>query len=181
MKKGNNKFLVVAILLLLVGVVAGTYAIYRSSKTGNASLGTAAWSVKVKGDDIDDTSKTLSFNYSDIHWTKITGKNNKIAPGSEGTISFDVDATGSEVDVDYTVTVGTITGATIGTGFTVTPATTADGTGTIEANAMKKTVTLNVVWTGEDSDDASKDSSDKAMAGKDLTIPVTVTVKQHLA
>ena len=45
---------------------------------------------------------------------------------------------------------------------------------------MKKTVVLKVTWTGADTDNTAKDTSDKGMAGKDITIPVTVTAKQHI-
>ncbi len=43
--KGNKKLLAVAVLLLLLAVSYSTYAIYKSSATGTASVGTAAWRV----------------------------------------------------------------------------------------------------------------------------------------
>ncbi len=186
MKKGNKKLLVVVALLLLVGVAIGTYAIYRTSATGNATVATAAWSVKVNGTDTE--TGAFTFSAGDITWTTNTSANpDKIAPGSSGTITLEIDATGSEVNVDYTATVGTILVdgvANTNSGFTVTPHAAADGSGTISydttANAMKKTITFDVVWTGTDSDTTAKDTADMAMDGIDITIPVTVTAKQHL-
>ncbi len=183
--KGNKKLLVIAALLLVACAGFATYAIYRSSATGTATVATATWSVKVNSTDIE--TNAFTFGADDVNWTTNPGKNGKIAPGATGTITLEIDATGSEVDVDYTVSVGTIKVAgsdNTNTDFTVTPATSTDGSGTITysttANAMKKTITLNVVWSGADSDQPTKDTADKAMAGKNITIPVTVTAKQHL-
>lgn len=186
MKKGNKKILVIALLLLLIGAGIATYAIYRTSAIGTATVATATWSVKVNGTDTETGSFTFGAN--DITWTTNTSANNgKIAPGSTGTITLEIDATGTEVNVDYTATVGTILVngvANTNSGFTVTPATSSDAAGTISysttANAMKKTLTFNVVWTGAETDTTSKDQADMAMDGINITIPITVTAKQHL-
>ena len=186
MKKGNKKLLVVVALLLLVCVGIGTYAIYRSSATGTATVPTASWSVKVNETDME--TGAFTFGAGDITWTTNTSAvSGKIAPGSTGTITLEIDATGSEVNVDYTATVGTIKVNGVdntNSGFTVTPHATADGSGVINysttTDAMKKTLTFDVVWTGTDADLPAKDTADKAMAGYDITIPVTVTAKQHL-
>ena len=158
MKKANKGLLVIAILLLLIGAGIGTYAIYRASAVGDATVSTAAFVVKANSTNIETGSFT--FSSSNISWTKTNSAvSGKIAPGATGTITLEIDATGSEVDVDYTVSVGTILVdgvANTNSGFTVTGATQADASGTINysttANAMKKTITLNVVWTGTASD-----------------------------
>ena len=186
MKKGNKKILVIALLLLLIGAGIATYAIYRTSQTGNATVATATWSVKVNGTNTE--TGAFTFGASDITWSTNTSANtDKIAPGSTGTITLEIDATGTEVNVDYTATVGTILVdgvANTNSGFTVTPAAATDSAGTIAysttANAMKKTLTFNVEWTGTDSDTTAKDQADMAMDGINITIPVTVTAKQHL-
>lgn len=177
MKKGNKKIIAIALLLLVLGISAGTYAIYRTTISGSGSLNTAAWSVKVKKGSTN-LSNNFTFGVNDITWTSNPGKNGKIAPGATGTIAFTIDATGSEVDVDYTATVGTITGAP--TGLTVS-ATGGSGSITYNATSMQATVTLNVTWTGSDSDNSTKDSNDIAAAGKSLSIPLNVTVKQKLS
>ena len=43
---------------------------------------------------------------------------------------------------------------------------------------MKKTITLNVVWTA--TDEATQNTTDLSMDGIDITIPVTVTAQQHI-
>ena len=45
--KGNKKLLIVAVLLLLIAVSYGTYAIYRESAEGTGTISTANWSVTV--------------------------------------------------------------------------------------------------------------------------------------
>lgn len=182
--KGNKKLLVIAALLLAICVGVGTYAIYRSTATGTATATTASWAVKVNGKDMETSSFT--FTGSDINWTtnpsKVAGK---IAPGATGTITLEIDATGSEVDVDYTATIGDVkvgNTAVSNSGFTVAVDSESSLSGTIPyaATNMKKTVVLKVTWDGDDNDIPVKDTSDKGMAGKDITIPVTVTAKQHI-
>ena len=184
--KGNKRLLVLAVLLLLVTVTFGTYAIYRSKTTANGTLQAAAWSVKVKkasdtGEGTAIDSANLTFTGADITWTnnpsKVAGK---IAPGATGTIAIPVDATGSEVDVVLTATLGSLT---LPTGMTVTLAS-GDAEKTIaystETDAMKTTVTLNVAWAGALTDTTEKDGTDKAAAGTSISIPVTLTARQGL-
>ena len=173
--KGNKKLLVIAVLVLLITISFTTYAIYKSSATGTDSVKAAAWVVKVNNTDIvaNDT-----FTANDITWanTRI-GKNDTIAPGDHGTVNVVIDATGSEVDVDYAISIDTT--ALNNPNFTVTAATGSALTGTIpySASSMSKTVTLNVVWNGVDNDTAN--SSDIALQGQDISIPVVVTATQN--
>ena len=176
--KGDKKILVVAVLLLLLAVSFSTYAIYRQSATGNGTIKAAAWSVKI--DDTDIAEANFNFTTADITWTTHTGKNNTIAPGDTGTITIPVDATGSEVDVLLTATLGTIEG--LPAGMTVTVSGT-DGVTEIPyaTSNMKENVTLTITWPGAVSDDSTKDGTDLAAKGKTLTIPVTLTARQKLA
>lgn len=176
--KGDKKILVAAILVLLLTVCFGTYAIYRASGTATGSVKAAAWSVKVNGTDIASTNYT--FNASNITWTKLTGYNNTIAPGSEGYIEIPVDADGSEVDVILTAALGT---TTLPTGMTATLATGNDSQTiaySATEGAMEKTVRINIAWAGAESDDSTKDGTDLAAQGTTLSIPVTLTAKQSL-
>ena len=178
--KGNKKILVIAILLLLISVTFTTYAIYRSSTTGTGSVKAAAWSVKVNNTDI--SSANLNFNFNDITWTTHTGKNNTIAPGDSGTITFTVDATGSEVDVLLESAIDT-SNANLPAGFTAAVTSGTNGVQTIAYNAssMTATVTITVTWTGTLEDNETKDGTDLAAQGQSLSIPVTLTARQKLA
>ena len=174
--KGDKKILVAAILVLLLAVCFGTYAIYRATGSATGSIKAAAWSVKVDGTDIASTNYT--FSASNITWTKLTGYNNTIAPGSEGYIEIPVDADGSEVDVVLTATLGS---TNLPNGMT---ATLASNSQTINYSAtegaMETKVRINIAWAGSESDDAIKDGTDLAAQGKTLSIPVTLTAKQSL-
>lgn len=185
----NKKSLVAIIaLFLVIGVCISTYAVYKSSATGTATVDAAAWVIEVNGSDIV-TSNTYTFAAADINWTSYgNGQAGTIAPGATGTITIKIDADGTQVPVDYVVEIGTKTASGVASpdfttaGFTVTKASSSpDLTGTIAYNAtsgqMEKTITLDVVWTGTDSTD--KNAADVSLEGATISIPVTVTTTQH--
>ena len=176
--KGNKKILLLSILVLLITVCFGTYAIYRASGSASGSIKAAAWSVKIDGTDI--ASANYTFDASDITWTTLTGYNDTIAPGSTGTITIPVDATGSEVDVVLTATLGS---PTLPNGMTATLASGSDSqiiAYSATEGAMEKKVRINIAWTGSESDTSEKDGTDLAAKGTTLSIPVTLTAKQSL-
>lgn len=177
--KGNKKILVVAVLLLLIAVSYSTYAIYKSEATADATVSTAAWVVEVNDQAL--TQATHTFTLGNITWatptvSKVAGK---IAPGDHGTATVEIDATGTEVDVDYTVSINTT--AFNNNQFSVTADANGDPlTGTIAySDASKvKTITLNINWNAVDTTAANTD--DLGDAGQaSLAIPVTVTVVQN--
>ncbi len=176
--KGNKKILI-AIVMMLFTVVFTTYAIYRSTATGNGTLRAANWVVTVDGNSIESLS--LNFNIADIDFSSgvHTGKNNTIAPGDTGTITIPVVATGSEVDVLLEATLGDLSG--LPEGMTVTLNGT-DGVQEIayDPSDMHADVVLTVTWPGVLADNTTKDGTDKAKAGSNLTIPVTLTARQKL-
>ncbi len=180
--KGNKKILVVAVLLLLITVTYGTYAIYRESATGEATIPAAAWSVKVGANDFKDVD--FDFDLSDLTCTTNPGKAGTIAPGAECYIDYTIDADGSQVDVvievdddnstvpePLEVTVGT-TGGTAGP-VTIPYSATEGG--------MEQTVRLNVKWPGALTDDATKDSTDLAKKGTNLSFSVKLVARQALS
>ena len=176
--KGDKKILVLAILVLLLSVCFGTYAIYRSTAEGEGTVAAANWSIQIEGSDIDSAS--FDFDTSDITWTTLTGYNDTIAPGSEGYIDIDVDADGSEVDVILNATLDTtnlpdgITASVQGGSSKTISYSATDGD-------METTVRINIAWAGSDSDNASKDSADLDVEGTELLLPVTLTAKQSVA
>ena len=176
--KGDKKILALAVLVLLLTVCFGTYAIYRASGSATGSIKAAAWSVKVDGTDI--ASADFTFDAGDITWTSLTGYNDTIAPGSEGYIEIPVDADGSEVDVILTAEMGS---ATLPDGMTATLASGNDSQ-TIAYSAtdgaMETTVRINIAWAGAETDTPEKDGTDLAAQGTTISIPVTLTAKQSL-
>lgn len=181
--KGNKKILVLAILLLLVVASFGTYAIYQSSASGSGTASAAAWVVQVNNSNIV-TSSTHTFDLGSINWSSsdhvATGK---IAPGSTGTVNLVIDATGSEVSLDYSVALGdvTVNDAAVPSG-TISVSTSSSLTGSILLSASSKTVTipLTITWLGAANDTETKNSNDVGLAGSTITLGVTVTATQHL-
>ena len=185
----NKKLLVIAALLLFVGVGMATYAIYKTTASGTATVSAANWSVAFKANNtvIDENT---SVNLSDLTWTNSLGtvKDGKIAPGSSATFDVEVDATGSEVDVDYEITVGGVK-YNNGTSDVDAPAglftvSASDATGTIlysTTNSMKKIVTVTVTWAGAIDGDATKITNDLTLNGKPLKITISVTAAQRLS
>ncbi|MBR2833745.1 MAG: hypothetical protein IKE75_04910 [Bacilli bacterium] len=175
--KGNKKILTLSVLVLLLAVCFTTYAIYKSSATGTGSVDAAAWVVSVNDTDIVANN---TFTLGNITWaTPRVGQNNTIAPGDHGTVDITIDADGSEVAVDYAITIDTT--ALNNSNFTVTAASGSNLTGTIPysatAGAMERTITLDITWTGVDSAEAN--AADIDLAGDELSIPVTVTATQN--
>lgn len=179
--KGNKKILVVAVLLLLIAVGYGTYAIYRESAEGEGTINAAAWSVKIGTDDFKDAN--FDFTLSDLTCTKNPGKAGTIAPGAECYIDYTIDADGSQVDVvvevdddnstvpePLEVTVGTTAGVT---GPVTIPYSATDG-------GMEKTVRFTVKWPGALTDDDTKDEDDLALKGQELAFSIKLVARQGL-
>ena len=176
MMKGNKKYLVIAALLLFAAISFSTYAIYKSSASGDAEASVAAWVVKVNNSDITSaSSNTYTFSASDIVWdTNENVASGKIAPGSTGKIKIAIDTSGAEVAVDYTVEVDS---SSIDNDKISVSNTGTNASGTIGVSESGKNIEVTVVWTAEDTTTAN--TNDMAMAGQNITIPVTVTLKQH--
>ena len=101
MKEKTKKLIILlCALLLLIGVGTGgyTYAKYRTTEKGGGQADIAKWSFKV-GTEEEQIQNIKLVNTVD----KDTLTNGKIAPGTSGEFFINLDATGSEVGVDYEV------------------------------------------------------------------------------
>ena len=199
MKK--RKILAVLVALLLV-VVAGTYtyARYTYSKTGSGDAEIAQWHAAVKqgGSEVSDNF-TLTLTPTANNYVV----NGKMAPARSATATLEVDLTGTEVATDILVDLSSVsslpTGMTISgvtaqpTGGSATAMTESSGTysTTIELNSEKtaisaNTITLVITVTWDNASDANNANDTGYGDGSldadwTLQIPVTVTVKQHIA
>lgn len=98
-KKKIVLFIVIAIILLIVLFVCGrAYAEYKSRVTGRGTADIASWSFKVNEN--DEKMQTISLKSTLNNNTLV---NNKIAPGTEGSFKIKLDATGSDVGVNYVI------------------------------------------------------------------------------
>ena len=174
--KGNKKILLVALLLLLIAVSYGTYAIYRESVTAESTINAANWSVKIGEDNFADAN--LDFTLAELTCTTNPGKAGTIAPGAECYKEFTVDADGSQVDVVIEVDTANSSipdglEVTVGTGTVNIPYSATDG-------EMERTVRLNVKWPGALTDDDGKDSDDLDLAGDPMDFSIKLVARQAL-
>lgn len=87
----------IIIVALIIIIAAGyTFSRYFQSVTGDATATIASWAFKANA---GEENKKLG----DIVLKPTSG--NKIAPGTSGEFQIKVDATGSDVDVDYVVNI----------------------------------------------------------------------------
>ena len=182
--KGNKKILVIAILLLLIAVSYGTYAIYKSAFSGTATVSTAAWHIAFSdGSENLEDSFNVVFEGTDCHNEHVL--DGKIAPGATCTKTITLDASGTEVDVDYTVSVNdsniTVTPSGSTSGANPFTASLSPATGRIlySANDQTATLTLTIEWAGDDDSDTDTiNDADTLLQGKTISVPVTLIAKQ---
>ena len=187
-------FVVIA-LLLVAYLISSTYARYSTVGKANGKVDIAKWAVVMTADD----GTTLNSTTQDITFTVKSNDNvvpNKIAPAVTAVATIELDLTGTEVAVDFTATVGEMTnnlpsGVTLPSRVTLTSAVDGGTPGTAQviplvdksaftAKNGKKTVTLTLTWENSDTDAAKTEDTAVGLAGGKLTIPVTLTVQQHI-
>ena len=169
----KKKRLLILIILLFIFSIS-TYAIYRVKGKPTLTLSTAKWNVKVKDKELK-TAGTVDLNFTkdDIIWApnpKV--KEGTIAPGSKGSITFNVDATGTEVSTDVIVKI-------IKSNDNPNISVKADNSYTfINVNDTNKVkpITIDVEWLKQDDD--GNNNLDNNEINKLFDINVKVTVKQ---
>ena len=188
MKNVNRGLLVIAAFLLVATIGLSSYAIYKSQATGEATASVANWAVSINSTDAV-TESEFSFNGNQIEWTANANiAEGKIAPGRTGYIPVTIDASGSEVSVEYAATINSVTvdgSAVSNDAITVSlvdsnNATLQDNKGVIALAdvATPQTIKLKIVWAGNDETD--QNNADLALEGKDIKINVTIVAKQYL-
>ena len=98
-KKKTALLVICAILAITLSFMIGkTFAKYVSEVKGTGTAEIANWVFKVNGkEDVVQNVNLLSTYHNE------TLINNKVAPGTSGSFNIVVDATGSEVGVDYAI------------------------------------------------------------------------------
>lgn len=101
-RKKIIKIVIVAILLLMVIMLGYTFSKYKKSYTIPTSSTVAKWSFTGEVFNAKNSSTETTISLADT--TKNSKiKENKIAPGTNGEFTILVDASGSEVDLDYKI------------------------------------------------------------------------------
>ncbi len=95
-------FLIVIVCFLYLGA-RGTFTAFESIISGRASANTAAIHLKINGEEVTSGDDVLdnSVILENTTWTSAHTRAEKIAPGSSGTISLELDPDGSEVAILY--------------------------------------------------------------------------------
>lgn len=185
--------LVALLLVLLVYIIGSTYARYSTQGVATATIQVAKWAVAITADDgTDVTDTTLPITFAVQSNTNVVP--NKIAPAVTAVAEVELDLTGTEVAVDFDAVIDQSNIATLGASsdklvFTVEVDGNTYTSGTsqtipLENNAAftaangKKTVTLTLTW--ENDDENNVDDTTMGKAAPTLTIPVTLTAKQHI-
>lgn len=184
-KKSTGKTALIVLLLIvtIASLVLATYAWakYTTTENGTATAQVAKWNVTAN-------TAALTFEKEFTHVVK-----DQMAPGTNGSFSASLDVTGTEVDVDYTITITEITnkptnlilkdsdGNELAVNSTITGTiTTADTTKTAQEVITWEwpyetagNVTVNgVEMTGDEADTAD------GIAEADMTIKYTITAVQ---
>ena len=190
----KRAILIVIALLLAVYLISSTYARYSTQGIANATVDVAKWAVAMTADD----GTTLSSTTQNITFTVQSNANvvpGKIAPAVTAVATVELDLTGTEVAVDFTATVGNMTPNNLPSSdkISLTSAVTGGTAGSVieiplENNAAFtssngiKTVTLTLTWTNDDNNNANDTATGMLADGsRTITIPVTLTVQQHIA
>lgn len=148
-KKTKIVLIVIVIAVILVSFIGGqAYAKYMSKVTGNGVGEIAQWRFKVNEN--EEKMQTISLK-SNINNSTLV--NNKIAPGTEGNFQIKIDATGSEVGVNYIIKFENESNKPTNLKFIYNEKTynslselQQDLTGIINANEQNKIKTLNIGW-----------------------------------
>ena len=185
-------FVVIA-LLLVAYLISSTYARYSTVGEANGKVDIAKWAVVMTADD----GTTLNSTTQDITFTVQSNTEvvpGKIAPAVTAKAEIELDLTGTEVSVDFTPTIGAYTPSTLPSADKITLTSAVEG-GTVgssnyiplvgnsaftESNGKKK-VTLTLTWANDDENNANDTATGMlADESRTITIPVTLTVQQHI-
>ena len=134
---------------MLVAFIGGqAYAKYISQVRGNGIAEIATWSFKVNGEKEQVQEIRLASTCNNQ-----TLVNNKIAPGTSGSFNIKIDATGSDVGINYNITFAQEENKPqnlkfVYGGIEYSSIKELEGklSGMIEANERDKTRTINVRW-----------------------------------
>ena len=188
-KRTKRAIFIVIALLLVVYLISGTYARYSQEGKANAKIDIAKWAVSMKSGDktLSSTSQNITFKVKN-NANVVPGK---IAPAVTAEAEVELDLTGTEVAVDFTATVGELSPTNLPSSSKIKLTSAVDGgtAGTAQKIPLvgnsaftsengKKKVTLTLTWENDNNNNANDTAT--GTTGGTLTIPVTLTVQQHI-
>ena len=154
------------ILIIILGLIAGSViAKYQSQIIAQGNVDVAKWVFTLNGNNTSYKTIKIDSNYDES-----TLVNGKIAPGTQGSFDIVLDATGSEVGVEYAVTFMNEKHKPTNMKFIFNNQEydslkdiETNLTGIIDANATSKkvTYTINWLWDYETGDSNQIQTNDK--------------------
>ena len=171
-KQNFNAFSVSVIALLVVAILGtGVYAYYQTQMTATGTMHAKAWVFKVKGNNNSELSDTFDDTIADLQ------------PGSSGSYKITIDATGTEVDLDYLVDIAysnnsaTIANLKFYSDANYQTELLGDGkiSGSINAGDSTKTKDVYIYYKWPYESNSAQDTAD---AGKTVSFTITVTGTQ---
>ena len=185
-------FVVIA-LLLVAYLISSTYARYSTVGKADGKVDIAKWAVVMKSDDgktLNSTTQNITFKVQS-NTEVVPGK---IAPAVTAKAEIELDLTGTEVSVDFTPTIGEYTPSTLPSADKIKLTSAVAGGKIGESNYIplvgnsaftsdngKKKVTLTLTWTNDNENNADDTATGMlADESRTITIPVTLTVQQHI-
>ena len=193
-KTRTKRAIFVFIVFLLVAyLISSTYARYSTVGKADGKVDIAKWAVVMKSDD----GKTLNSTTQNITFTVQSNTEvvpGKIAPAVTAKAEIELDLTGTEVSVDFTPTIGEYTPSTLPSADKIKLTSAVEGGEIGESNYIplvgnsaftsdngKKKVTLTLTWTNDNENNADDTATGMlADESRTITIPVTLTVQQHI-
>lgn len=191
MKKKSKKLIMLlslALVVLTFGVGGYTYAKYTTSVKGGGQLDVARWSFSVN----ESSQKIETIKLSDtVDGTLLV--NGKVAPGTKGEFTINVDGTGTEVGINYEVKFANETNKPTNLVFTYNnekfktlEEVAKKLTGSILANDTQKTKEFTINWqwdyeTGTNTTEIAKNDvidTQEGIQNLDYTFDVIVTGTQ---
>ena len=181
------------LLLLVVYLISSTYARYSTVGKADGKVDVAKWAVVMKADDgttLNSTTQDITFKVQS-NSEVVPGK---IAPAVTAKAEVELDLTGTEVSVDFTPTIGDYTPSTLPSADKITLTSALEG-GTVgssnyiplvnksaftDSNGKKK-ITLTLTWENDNENNVNDTATGMLADGsRTITIPVTLTVQQHI-
>lgn len=183
---GRLGALALALTLVTSCLTGGTLAKYTTSVSGTGTATVAKWKVNIKANNTDPVDNKFDVILSD---TTTANKDNiateKVAPGSTGSIPYEIDATGSEVAATLSCAINTTNLKDIPIKFYSDSAYSKEITGPItkdiSVNESSAKLSGNIYWkwvTSNDSVDTVEGSKDTADTG---TVLITLKAEQKIA
>ena len=198
-KSVKNGILLAVLLVFIIAIIGSTYSRYVSTGTAETTGEIAKWNVKIGNTNL---SEVENFELTARSVAGISNENvseNKLAPGQTlVTDSLVVNPAGSEVAIDYILSVGEVETQGFNTNSTIEATkimATLDGAEAVEVGLVdgkytfyetledvlagkKATFVAHISWTDEGNNTA--DTENGAGVVTSVQVPVEITARQHL-